>query len=95
MDYEDIDEAATEWGLELIAKTAHEVNRAYCKSQGDDSIKSWDDSPYKEKVIAVNDVREISKNMDAKNILIKSNIANDYIYTALVKTLINELDINE
>jgi hypothetical protein len=28
-----------------IARTAHEVNRAYCKSIGDDSQPAWEDAP--------------------------------------------------
>lgn len=28
-----------------IAKVAHEVNRAYCESLGDDSTPAWEDAP--------------------------------------------------
>ena len=31
--------------IELIAKVCHDVNRAYCKSVGDDSQVSWEDAP--------------------------------------------------
>ena len=43
--------------IELIAKTCHEVNRAYCKSIGDDSQLSWEDAPDWQKQSAVNGVR--------------------------------------
>lgn len=35
----------TEKMILLAAKTAHEVNRAYCHAIGDDSIKPWDEAP--------------------------------------------------
>ena len=31
--------------FEDIAKTAHEVNRVYCQSIGDQSLSSWEESP--------------------------------------------------
>lgn len=31
--------------IELAAKTAHEVNRAYCTGLGDDSQLAWEDAP--------------------------------------------------
>lgn len=31
--------------IEKIAKLCHEINRVYCKSQGDNSQLGWDDSP--------------------------------------------------
>lgn len=31
--------------LEKIAKVAHEVNRGYCKSIGDNSQPTWEDAP--------------------------------------------------
>ena len=31
--------------VEVIAKTAHEVNRGYCQSIGDDSQPAWADAP--------------------------------------------------
>ena len=31
--------------IEMIAKVAHEVNMAYCKSIGDDTQVSWEDAP--------------------------------------------------
>lgn len=31
--------------IEQVARTAHEVNRAYCESLGDRSQKSWSEAP--------------------------------------------------
>lgn len=31
--------------IEPIARVAHEANRAYCKTLGDESHQSWDDTP--------------------------------------------------
>lgn len=39
-----------------IAKTAHEVNRAYCESIGDNSQPKWEDAPDWQKDSAVNAV---------------------------------------
>jgi RyR domain-containing protein len=39
-----------------IAQVAHEVNRAYCQSIGDDSQPSWADAPQWQKDSAVNGV---------------------------------------
>lgn len=40
-----------------IAKICHEVNRAYCRSIGDDSQKPWDDADQWQKDSAVKGVR--------------------------------------
>jgi hypothetical protein len=42
---------------EAIARTCHEVNRAYCKSIGDDSQPSWEDAPEWQKTSAINGVK--------------------------------------
>lgn len=34
-----------EWRIDLIAKIAHNVNRAYCTATGDDSQPDWDSAP--------------------------------------------------
>lgn len=39
-----------------IAKVCHEVNRAYCRSIGDDSQLSWEDAPQWQKDSAINGV---------------------------------------
>lgn len=40
-----------------IAKVAHNVNRAYCKSIGDDSQPVWEDAPTWQQESAINGVR--------------------------------------
>jgi len=52
--------------IEQIAKTAHEVNRAYCVSIGDKSQPSWEDAPDWQKKSAVNGVKFHLENPDAK-----------------------------
>ena len=37
----------------LIARVAHEINRAYCASIGDDSLTSWDEAPDWQKASAL------------------------------------------
>lgn len=49
-----------------IAKTCHEVNRAFCKSIGDNSQQSWDDAPDWQKESAINGVNFHLKNKDSK-----------------------------
>lgn len=48
-----------------IAKVAHEVNRAYCLSIGDDSQVPWEHAPDWQKASAVNGVHFIASNPDA------------------------------
>ena len=43
--------------IEQVARTAHEVNRAYCKSIGDDSQPSWENAPKWQKDSAMNGVK--------------------------------------
>ena len=45
-----------------VAKTAHEVNRAYCSSIGDDSQPGWDDAPEWQKSSALNGVMNLMEN---------------------------------
>lgn len=45
------------FGVERIAKVAHEVNRAYCAASGDDSQASWDKAPDWLKECAVDSVK--------------------------------------
>lgn len=49
----------------MIAKTAHEINRAYCKSIGDESQPSWEDAPEWQKDSAINGVNFHLLNPDA------------------------------
>ena len=41
---------------EYIAKVCHEVNRAYCMSQGDGSQPRWEDAPDWQKQSAISGV---------------------------------------
>ena len=43
--------------LEDVAKLCHEVNRAYCKSIGDDSQPAWEDAPQWQKDSAIAGVK--------------------------------------
>lgn len=42
--------------VEIIARTCHEANRAYCQAIGDNSQKSWGESPEWQKESARNGV---------------------------------------
>ena len=46
------------------AHAAHEANRAYCRSQGDDSQPPWDEAPDWQKDSALAGVMAIAKNPD-------------------------------
>lgn len=50
---------------EMIARVAHEVNRAYCQSLGDASQAPWDDAPEWQRTSAVNGVRYHLSNPNA------------------------------
>lgn len=43
--------------VEQIAQVAHETNRAYCHTIGDDSQMPWDDAPQWQKDSAINGVQ--------------------------------------
>ena len=43
--------------VEFIAKVAHELNKAFCASIGDDSQTEWDDAPQWQRDSAVNGVK--------------------------------------
>lgn len=45
--------------VERIARVCHEVNRAYCISQGDTSQPTWDDAPQWQKESAMSGVAAI------------------------------------
>jgi hypothetical protein len=51
--------------LEQIAKTCHEVNRAYCLSLGDTSQPSWEDAPDWQKESAMDGVTFHLENPEA------------------------------
>lgn len=48
-----------------ISIVAHEINRAYCLSQGDESQPSWQDAPDWQKESAMNGVKFHIENPDA------------------------------
>lgn len=52
--------------IEQIAKTCHEVNRAYCQSLGDNSQPDWKDAPDWQKQSAINGVKFHMENPEAK-----------------------------
>ena len=126
-----IEEAATEEAMMLVAEVAHEANRAYCKSIGDFSQASWKEAPKWQKDSAINGVIFTIKNGDispedshknwfkhkqesgwvfgekkdeklkthpcmvAYEELPKSQRSKDYIYQAVVKTLISGLQLKD
>jgi len=51
--------------VEQIAQVAHELNKAYCESIGDNSQPSWGDAPEWQKSSAVNGVNFHLQNPDA------------------------------
>lgn len=50
---------------EEIARVAHEINRAYCASLGDDSQPKWEDAPDWQKSSAIKGVEFHLANPDA------------------------------
>lgn len=48
-----------------IARVAHEVNRAYCQSHGDESQLPWEQAPDWQKSSAINGVKFHIENPDA------------------------------
>lgn len=68
-----------------IAKTAHEVNRAYCQSTGDDSQPSWADAPDWQKSSAINGVNyhlgnETSSPADSHNNWMKEKENDGWVF---------------
>ena len=51
--------------IELCAKTAHEVNRAYCAGLGDSSLLPWAQAPQWQRDSAIEGVRFTLANPDA------------------------------
>ena len=48
--------------IEEAARRAHEANKAYCESLGDDSQPSWEDAPDWQRQSAINGVKHIIAN---------------------------------
>jgi hypothetical protein len=57
----------TEEQIEQVAKTCHEVNRAYCRSIGDNSQPSWKDAPEWQKKSARNGVMFVATHLHVEN----------------------------
>lgn len=53
-------------GFAQIARVAHEANRAYCLTLGDESQLPWDDAPDWQRKSAINGVQFHANNPDAK-----------------------------
>lgn len=51
--------------IEQIAKVAHEINRAYCQSLGDNSQPTWEGAPEWQRSSAINGVIYHLNNPDA------------------------------
>lgn len=56
---------ASPHSVSYIARVAHEVNREYCMSLGDDSQPKWEDAPEWQKQSAINGVEFHIANPDA------------------------------
>lgn len=52
--------------IEQIAKTCHEVNKAFCVGHGDNSQPSWEDAPEWQKQSAINGVQYHIDHPDSK-----------------------------
>lgn len=52
--------------IEGIAKLAHEANKQYCESIGDTSQPTWEEAPEWQKQSAINGVKHVLANPDAK-----------------------------
>jgi hypothetical protein len=71
--------------IEQIARTAHEVNRAYCRSIGDGSQPEWSKAPEWQKKSAMNGVKFHLKNphskpSDSHENWLKEKIADGWTY---------------
>jgi hypothetical protein len=51
--------------IEATAAVCHDVNRAYCASQGDHSQPTWEDAPEWQRASAINGVKFTLENPDA------------------------------
>ena len=71
--------------VEQIAKTCHEVNKAFCESIGDNSQPSWANAPDWQKESAINGVKfhlsnPNSKPSDSHNNWMKEKDADGWIF---------------
>lgn len=51
--------------IENVARVAHELNKAYCESMGENSQPNWEDAPEWQKSSAINGVKFHLDNPDA------------------------------
>ncbi len=71
--------------IEQIAKTCHEVNKAYCESMGDYSQKTWSEAEDWQKQSCINGVifhldNPNSKPCDSHNNWLKEKIEDGWVY---------------
>jgi hypothetical protein len=52
--------------IKQIARIAHEANRAYCQTIGDNSQPKWSEAPNWQQISAINGVKHVMDNSDAK-----------------------------
>lgn len=76
---------STRYTIEAIAKVAHETNRAYCQTIGDNSQPLWGDAPEWQKESAVNGVKFHIDNPDAgceasHESWLKEKLSNGWVY---------------
>ena len=71
--------------IEQIAKTCHEVNKAFCQAMGDDSQLSWEDAPIWQKDSAITGVKfhiahPDSKPCDSHNSWLAQKVKEGWVY---------------
>lgn len=74
-----------DFNVERLARFAHEINRAYCQSIGDNSQESWQDAPLWQKESAISGVKMHLANPDATpadshNSWVAQKIADGWVY---------------
>jgi hypothetical protein len=78
-----------DFNIERLARFAHEINRAYCQSIGDNSQEAWEDAPIWQKESAIAGVKMHLGNPDATpgdshNSWMAQKVADGWVY-GLVK----------
>ena len=67
-----------------IAEVCHQVNKAYCESQGDFSQKEWRNAPYWQKESAINGVKLQRQNLAAGSAMSHESWMKEKIYAGWV-----------